>query len=37
MDKKKCTKEARFDIITIIHTAYKTDIQHIEFAFSPRW
>ncbi|MES2587582.1 MAG: YraN family protein [Bacteroidota bacterium] len=28
-------KETRFDIISIVHNSYRTDIEHIEDAFTP--
>lgn len=37
MNMKNCKKEVRFDIISILMTTEKTDIKHIEGAFSPRW
>ncbi len=37
MDIKKCTKEVRFDIISILQTTEKVDVKQIEGAFSPRW
>lgn len=30
-------RETRFDIISIIHNSYRTDIEHIEDAFYPLW
>jgi putative endonuclease len=30
-------KEARFDIISILQSGDKTDIKHLENAFSPHW
>lgn len=30
-------KDTRFDIISIVHNSYRTDIVHIEDAFYPLW
>ncbi len=35
--RKGITNEVRFDIISVLQTQNKTDIEHFKDAFSPRW
>jgi len=30
-------RNTRFDIVSIVHNTYRTDIEHIKSAFYPRW
>jgi putative endonuclease len=30
-------RNVRFDIVSIVHNTYRTDIEHIKYAFYPRW
>lgn len=32
---ENCHLETRFDVVSIVHNSYRTDIEHIEDAFSP--